>query len=311
MCVYGANSPPLGRNQAENYCDFTVLQVYNHTFFVSMSTNEELNTRLATLETAVAGIADALQKLTTPSQNENQANAGGAEANNDDQAAAAEASNQNDHSDSVSDAIGLPADIQKEFGNIRDTLNRVKLPARYKLNETSLGVSKKDKPTFSVIQKNSRYLETGLKLLQVAQTDPNCQQGDDVAQYLDQLHIILQAAVLYNQQEYQAIVVGSTFDQETTKYFRVMQKSEHCFSPQALGNLKLAAEIASVSANRQATYTSQYSRPPSSYRGRGRGRANYSDNNRGYSPFNQYSRGRPPHYPPHGNNYNNAGPNAE
>ena len=271
-----------------------------------MSTNEELNVRLATLETAVADIADAVKKLSTHNQNENQANTGGAEADDGQSQAAAEASNQTD-SDSVSDAIGLPADIQKEFGNIRDTLNRVKLPSRYKLNETSIGVSKKDKPTFSVLQKNSRYLETGLKLLQVAQADPNCQQGGDIAQYLDQLHIILQAAISYNQQEYQAIVVGSTFDQETTKYFRVMQKSEHCFSPQALGNLKLAAEIASVSANRQVTNTSQYSRPS---RGRGRGgRANYSDNNRGYNPFNNYTRGRPPHYPPHGN-YNNAD-NAE
>ena len=92
-----------------------------------MSTNEELNVRLATLETAVADIADAVKKLSTHNQNENQANTGGAEADDGQSQAAAEASNQTD-SDSVSYAIGLPADIQKEFGNIRDTLNRVKLP---------------------------------------------------------------------------------------------------------------------------------------------------------------------------------------
>ena len=181
-----------------------------------------------------------MKKLTTHNQNENQANTGGAEAP-DGQAqaqAAAEASNQTD-SDSVSDAIGLPADIQEEFGNIRDTLNGVKLPSRYRRNETRISVSKKNKPNISILQKNSRYLETGLTLLQVAQADPNRQQGGDIAQCLNQLHISLQAAVSYNQKEYQAIVVGSIFDQETTKYFHFMQKREHFFSPQALGTWNL------------------------------------------------------------------------
>ena len=126
--------------------------------------------------------------------------------------------------------------------------------------------------------------------------DSNLQQSD-ITHYFEQLSVILQAAIAYNQQEYQAIVVGSTFDQETTKYFRVMQKSENCFSPQALGNLKLAAEIASVSANRQSaganvSYTS-YSR--TSPQGRGRGRGNNFYRNRG---GNQFSYNGPPYFPP-------------
>ena len=55
-----------------------------------MSTHEELNVRLATLETAVA---DTVKKLTKHNQNENQANTGGAEADDGQAQAAAEASN--------------------------------------------------------------------------------------------------------------------------------------------------------------------------------------------------------------------------
>lgn len=274
--------------------------------------SEELqlvNTRLSTLETAVAELTSVLKKLTTPGNEpsaqatENKSDQSSTEGTvttaEDGQVNSAEQQGQESTaqavSDQVPDATGFPTDIQKDFGHIRDTLNRVKLPSTYKLNETSLGVSKKDKPAFTVLQKNSRHIETGPKLLQVAQTDSNLQQSD-ITHYFEQLSVILQAAIAYNQQEYQAIVVGSTFDQETTKYFRVMQKSENCFSPQALGNLKLAAEIASVSANRQSaganvSYTS-YSR--TSPRGRGRGRGNNFYRNRG---GNQFSYNHPPYFP--------------
>ena len=87
-------------------------------------------------------------------------------------------------------------------------------------------------------KKNSRYIETGPKLLHVTQADSSLQQSD-ITHYFEQLSVNLQAAISYNQQEYQAIVVGLTFDQETTKYCREMQKSENCFSWQLLGNLKV------------------------------------------------------------------------
>lgn len=262
---------------------------------------QQVNTRLATLETAVAELTGVLKKLTTEEENKQSSTEGTAAAAANDGDDEGQVNSPEAACEQLPGATGSPADINKEYGHIRDTLNRVKLPAVYKLNETSLGINKKDKPAFTVLQRNARYIETGLRLLQVAFADTSLQH--DSTQYLEQLGVILQAAISYNQQEYQALVVGSTFDQETTKYFRVMQRSENLFSPQALGNLKLAAEIASVSANRQSagSTSTPYTRPAfAATRGRGRGRGGYFDRNNRGGGSQHFPNNRPPYFPPYG-----------
>jgi len=281
-----------------------------------MSEDNDHSDRISSLETAVAELTDILKKLNTGGPTESSGSDAGNSGNaNNDTTAGTEHENTAEETSasgltdqSQPAAIEFPG-VQKEYTNIRDTLNRVKLPNNQRLNESGLGVAKKDRAAFTVIQKNSRYLETGLKLLQVAKDDEKVHQSE-VAQYLAQIEVILQASLEYNQQEYQAILVGGQFDQDTTKFFRVMQKSEQCFTPQALNNLKLAAEIAAVSHNRESAAASA----APFYRGRGRAYNNYyggrsggwydrqQSSGRGYQYNN---RGRPPMYPPNHNSDQN------
>ena len=196
-------------------------------------------------------------------------------------------------------------DLQKEYSAIRDTLQKVKLQSNSRLNESPMGIKKQDKPTFNVLQRNARYLETALKLLHVASSDSKLSEID-FNQYLAQLEIVLRAGIEFNQQEYQALLVGSQFDPTTTKFFRVMQRSENCFTPEALVQLKLAAEITSASQHTQQQRQQPYN--SGGYRGNQAGQRGgfrrqfnrqYRDQSRG-PPFNQFNYGRPPPRPDQG-----------
>ena len=128
-----------------------------------MSEIEQLTSRLSALETSVSKIADFITAKTAAddSQNENdqvqnldqeQPNTGPAEV----------------HVQSKGAAIGLPENLQKDFHNIRDTLSRVKLTSGEKLNESPMGIKKPDKQAFTILQKSARYLETAIKIVNIA-----------------------------------------------------------------------------------------------------------------------------------------------
>ncbi len=126
---------------------------------------QEVNAQLSTLETAVAELTTVLKKLTASEESDSKAIENKSDSNTegtvntekDDQLESTQQQEGDAQAgdDQLPGAIGGPTDIQKEFANIRDTLNRVKLPTSYKLNETNFGVTQKDKATFTVLQKNS------------------------------------------------------------------------------------------------------------------------------------------------------------
>ena len=211
-------------------------------------------------------------------------------------------SSANDFSESTGSAAIESPDLQKEFSAIRDTLQKVKLQSNCRLNESPMGIKKQDKPTFNVLQRNARYLETALKLIQVASSDSKL-SDIDFNQYLIQLEVVLRAGIDFNQQEYQALLVGSQFDPTTTKFFRVMQRSENCFTPQALVQLKLAAEITSASQHTQQQqrqpYNGGYRGGQARQRGGYRRPYNRQYQNRG-AQFSQFNYGRPPPRPDQG-----------
>ena len=127
-----------------NFTALNVIQVL--VFDESMSEELQLvNTRLSTLETAVAELTSVLKKLTTPgnepsaqateNKSEQSSTEGTVTTAEDGHVNSAEQQGQESTaqavSDQVPDATGFPTDIQKDFGHIRDTLNRVKLPSTY------------------------------------------------------------------------------------------------------------------------------------------------------------------------------------
>ena len=101
------------------------------------------------------------------------------------------------------------------------------------------------------------------------------------------LYTILVAHINYLQGEYASLVVQSTFDTDTAKLFRCLEKNNSAFPPDTLENLSTAAEITSV------TTTVRQNQPNN--RGAGRFRP---FQHRGYhprggynqqDPFNQYT----------------------
>ena len=81
----------------------------------------------------------------------------------------------------------------------------------------------------SQTNRHSRYIKTAIKIVNIASADSKLQQESrhdnnaaDITQYLDQISVVLRAGIEYEQQEYQALLVGSQFDQDTTRFFRLM-----------------------------------------------------------------------------------------
>lgn len=50
-----------------------------------------------------------------------------------------------------------------------DSVSRVKLPPRYRMNNGKIGINAKDKEQAAILVRNGRFIETGMKLLLEAQ----------------------------------------------------------------------------------------------------------------------------------------------
>jgi hypothetical protein len=75
---------------------------------------------------------------------------------------------ENPNTDSTDGASHIDRDltnIQREFGVIKDALQRVKLPNDLKLEDSKQGIARNDKAKSYVISKCAQYTETSIKLL--------------------------------------------------------------------------------------------------------------------------------------------------
>ena len=175
-------------------------------------------------------------------------------------------------------------DIQKRFENLRDSLSRIQLPPDCKVNESQQGIRSECKPALKVISKTARFAEAGLKL--ISQYLPS-----DAEEYaltsadIEKLYIIFQAQINYLQGEYSSLVVRSTFDEETSRLFRAFQNNSQAFSERSLNNVRLAAELTSMSSRHsrgnfsRSSYRGNSNRRGFSFGNRGGGRAT-----RGFHP---------------------------
>jgi hypothetical protein len=67
----------------------------------------------------------------------------------------------------------------------------------------------------------------------------------------------LDANIRYLQDEFAALLVKGRFDQTTAQYFRSLQRNNSAFDSQSLQNVRIAAELSSVSKpNTTASYSS-------------------------------------------------------
>ena len=158
-------------------------------------------------------------------------------------------------------------DIQKKFDSLKDSLAKIQLPPECKVNESQQGIKSDCKPPLKIITKTARFAETGLKLISQLNTqNPDSELYTLTATDIEKLYIIFQAQINYLQSEYSGLVVRSTFDEETSRLFRAFQNNSQAFSERSLNNVRLAAELTSISSRHSRGSSSRGFRGNSSYR---------------------------------------------
>lgn len=164
----------------------------------------------------------------------------------------------------------LSGDVQGEFRHIKNIYQNKDLPPEIRLNVDRTGIKREDQPRFNLIASVSKYPETILKIL-ASDVDKDTQ--------LEQIFTIAIAQQRYLQDEYSSVLVNSSFNSQTARFFRTLQKNTSSFPAQALANLQAAATISAAASPSQPNYN-----PPRrgfNPRGRGyRGRGNYRNDNR-------------------------------
>ncbi|KAK3774908.1 hypothetical protein RRG08_007266 [Elysia crispata] len=140
-------------------------------------------------------------------------------------------------------------DVTQEFERVRDKLNRVSLPSSYKVHDSAAGIKQDCKPALKVISRCARFAETGLKQLSTFERDDNgmfcLSSSDDEVQ---SLFTIFAAQSSFLKAEYSSLVVKSSFSAETSRLFRAFENNTSTFSESSLRNMRVAAELSSLSS---------------------------------------------------------------
>ena len=161
-------------------------------------------------------------------------------------------------------AINRGPDVQQEFRTIKDSLQSVRLLEDHKVHDGKAGIRRQDQQAVTTISKCARYQETALKILQGIDVDSiSLSQLKD---NLQQLYTVVVANVNFLQDEYSALVVKGSTDEKVARMFRSFRSNTSGLTPEAINDLRLAAEITAATS----------STPDSNHRGgyapRGRGR---------------------------------------
>ena len=149
----------------------------------------------------------------------------------------------------------------REFDSIKESLQRVKLPNELRLIDSKAGIPKEAQPTLAIISKSARFVETALKIVSDSEFE------------VDDLFTVLKANINFLQSEYTALIVEGQFDQETAKLYKCLEKNSAMFSDEALGHLRVAAEISTAKnrARRGTGFQTRGDRGFRSFRGGARG----------------------------------------
>ena len=142
-------------------------------------------------------------------------------------------------------------DIQGEYQNIKDTVQKINLAPEYRLNDSGnrSGIKKQDQIWANSIARSARYVETSLKLLADIKHDK-----DNID--IERLFVVQLAHIKFLQEEFQSVIVKGLFDDNTGKVFRTLQKNTSPLSPEAVQTLRNTTQIVQAQAilNQQSSY---------------------------------------------------------
>lgn len=164
----------------------------------------------------------------------------------------------------------------REYEAVRKALEKVRLPADLQANDihSQTGLHKDCRPAAKIVSKCGRFTETGIRWVMQAYKDNRQEDGSFVLQESDlqDLFNVFVAELCYVKAEYTNLVVQSTFDADTARYFKQFESNQSSFSARSLQNVRVAAELAAM-ANRH-----------NNNKGRGRGRGFRGQPQRGRGP---------------------------
>ena len=158
--------------------------------------------------------------------------------------------------------VDIAVDVNTAFQAIKTSVSAVRLPSSLVIPTDKTGIKKADQPVLNLLTRCSKYVETGLKVIQSPTTDPDAK--------IQELLTILTAQFIFLQEEHAAIVVQGSFDDGVARFFRSLQRTNG-FTPEALDNLRAAASIASVYRPQRSAGRRGFQGQRFGYRGRGRG----------------------------------------
>ena len=199
------------------------------------------------------------------------------------------------NSDLIKDSpIVTGPELQAQAKELSEKYKSTTLDSDHRLHEERAGISRNDQKQLNVISKSGRCVETAFKILR-SETQTN---GDLSKSKVDELYTLLRAHLAYLQDEYGVCFVSSLGDENTAKIFRQLRKNTSALPPDAIEDLRAAAQVAGTMPSRQLSRGNdnrsyshrssdnrsrqQQSRPPRFQRGQGgqgRGKPHYPNSN--------------------------------
>ena len=162
-------------------------------------------------------------------------------------------------------------ELKCEYEAIRDSVSKLRLPPKYRMNDSKSGINSKDREHAAILIKSGKFVETNLKLC--AELKRNWGDLDQMAEIMDSVQTCLAANLRYLQEEHNSLYVGGQYGSQTKSIFKTIQRNTSNLLPEDIEDLKTAVSISqpshSVSQNPNPGYRGGFGR--GTYRGR-RGR---------------------------------------
>ena len=190
--------------------------------------------------------------------------------------------------------VDAPADTQApisskslkwEYEALKDAVNRIKLPPRYRMNDSKAGISPKDREHAAVIIKSGKFLETTLKHLFEIQR--NWGKWTEVADLLDGVLLASTAHLRYLQEEHNSLYVAGQYGIQAKQIFRSIQRNTSNLQPEDVEYLKMTVSI--LPPPQQSTSSGFHQRGGSSFRQQNQRARGYRGGYRGRGGNNGFS----------------------
>jgi hypothetical protein len=140
------------------------------------------------------------------------------------------------------------AEVQRSYEQVKDGLNKVKLPDELKIYHKQQGIKADCQQAYSVVSKCAGYNESTAKWI----AEKTASLGEDginlSSEDLQDLFTITYAQASYLRGEYASLLVRGMTDEATAKIFNLFERNPTYFSDQTMKHLTNAAELAEPSA---------------------------------------------------------------